>query len=191
MRMKVTLKSLRPGLATLLIASSLFLLFHRRANAAPVVSNIRIDDVGHSSARITWDSDVTSVSQRVQYGTSTSYGNIQGTYQSATVAASQQMLVTGLAPSTTYHVCPQSTTDNRNWSDCVDASFTTADLPAVHPSRTDPAGGVGHVDAHANGELVYRGGRLQRCVYGASALHEHRGSWRHYQHSPLDDKLHA
>jgi len=109
------------------------LLFPTGAWAVPLILNIRVDDVGHSSVRVTWDTDIQSVNQRVQYGTTAAYGAIQGTYQQATVTTDQQMLLTGLAPNTLYHFCAQSTTDNIAWSACVDRTVTTLPLPAVHP----------------------------------------------------------
>lgn len=131
--MKAPFSSKLPGAMALCLILGLLLLFSSGAAAAPVVVNIRVDDIGHSSARITWDSDIQSVNQRVQYGTTAAYGVIQGTYQQATVTTNQQMLLTGLAPNTQYHFCAQSTTDNIVWSDCADQVFTTLPLPAVHP----------------------------------------------------------
>ena len=109
--------------------------------AAPTVSNIRIDDITHSSARITWDADALSNCQKTQYGPTAAYGTTQGTYQctgafqGADGSTNQQAILSGLAPSTTYHICPQSSTDSgATWSTCVDANFTTLALPAVHPA---------------------------------------------------------
>lgn len=108
-----------------------------RANtcAAPI-----IDDVTHQGARVQWQSDVTAVNQRIQYGTTSSYGYIQGVYSAFSLAPHtlyQGYSLTGLQPSTTYHVNAQSF-DGSTWCTAPDATLTTLPLPNPHPAYPTP-----------------------------------------------------
>jgi len=106
----------------------------------PVVSNIRADGVSHSSLRLLWDNSTSINKVRVRYGLTTNYeggaggGILQygtGTYQQAGATET----VSGLAPGTTYHFCPQSSSDGGStWSACVDFAQATGALPSPHPA---------------------------------------------------------
>jgi hypothetical protein len=110
--------------------------------AVPVTSNIRVDDVtsdgGHSSVRFTWDSDLAPgppVFQQVQYGPDTSYGSLLTVYGGSAGLMNQQMIVSGNAPGSTVHFCPQ-TCSSAGCSSCVgkDQVVTFPAAPAVHPA---------------------------------------------------------
>jgi hypothetical protein len=111
------------------------------AFAQPTVSNIRIDFISHSEARVRYDLSASACYERARYGLSTDYetgpgGGIQD-FHAGSVWCGQFDIggsISGLAPATLYHVCAQASADGTNWSPCVDATFTTAALPAIHPA---------------------------------------------------------
>ena len=110
-----------------------------RANTctAPV-----IDDITHQGARVQWMNDVVSYNQRIQYGTTTSYGSTQYPYSIAYVNPStlyQGYSLAGLQPSTTYHVLAQTADATGAWCAGVDATFTTLATPANHGISMQPA----------------------------------------------------
>jgi hypothetical protein len=124
----------------------LTLLLTEVNHAAPTVSNIRVDAVSYSAARVTWDTTGGTVSnyiQRIRYGTTTNYesgpgGGIQF-QRNLPVTANYQMALSGLAPNTEYHICPQVSDDNgQSWSACTDVTFTTAQRPADTPLPPNP-----------------------------------------------------
>jgi hypothetical protein len=114
-------------------------------SAQPVVSNIVVDDYnvngGHSSFRVTWDSDVAPDNQRVQWGPTAAYGKSIYAYAPYGGAARQQILVSGLQAgvdmdgSRTVHVCPQSH-NGAGWSSCTGLDQAIA-IPAV-PTQVHP-----------------------------------------------------
>src|SRR5579871_4029042 len=105
------------------------------AFAQPVVSNVRIDDLGHSSVRVTWDSTAFPIvgGQRIQYGATAAYGNIQNAYRVSASANNETMVLTGQTAGSTIHLCPQ--TSNGTWSSCsnLDQIVTFGPLPSPHP----------------------------------------------------------
>ena len=110
----------------------------------PAVSNIRADGVGHSSLRLTWDANVKPNAARVRFGPTAEYEQGRGggimRYQTATFSGRDiAEVVTGLAPATQYHFCPQISTDQgKTWSECVDFTATTAPKPEIHPAYPAP-----------------------------------------------------
>lgn len=115
-------------------------------HAAPTVSNIRVDAVSYSAARITWDTSggtISSYMQRLRYGTTTDYeagpgGGIQH-QRNLAIAVNYQMALSGLAPDTDYHICPQVSDDNgQSWSTCNDFVFRTLPRPADAPLAPAP-----------------------------------------------------
>lgn len=67
---------------------------------APVISNVQVSDLLHTSATVTWTTDVPGTSQ-VHYGTTTAYGSQSPLHPTQTV--SHAVPLTGLGPSTTYY----------------------------------------------------------------------------------------
>jgi hypothetical protein len=110
------------------------------ASAQPVVSNIKADAISHSSLRLTWDNSTPIDLIRVRYGLTTMYdaGLGGGIYVPGTTSFwqfGQSLPLSGLAPSTLYHFCPQSSSDRgATWSACADFAVQTLPLPAVHPA---------------------------------------------------------
>ena len=120
--------------------------------AQPVVTNVVIDGIGHSTARITATSSMAPVGgTRIRYGLTTSYeagagGGLNnqgfgfcnndpnfcpGIYQIFST-------LSGLAPNTLYHVQMQASTDGMNWGSAADATFTTLPAPNPDPAYPNP-----------------------------------------------------
>ncbi len=70
------------------------------ATTTPVISDISVNDIGTSTATITWTTDTDSTSQ-VSYGTSASYGSTSALDTTPTM--SHSVHVTGLSEATLYH----------------------------------------------------------------------------------------
>lgn len=110
----------------------------------PVVSNITVDALGHSSLRLVWDNSIGINSVRVRYGYTADYdlGPGGGVFTPGTATFMrfrQTVSLSGLAPGQRYHFCPQSSADaGRTWSQCVDFTATTLPLPAEHPATPQP-----------------------------------------------------
>src|SRR5579871_4780314 len=107
------------------------------AAAQPVVSNIRLDDIGHSSVRVTWDANAVPMNQRIQWGPTAGYGKTQYVYSTAavsTLATNQTLILAGQMAGSTIHLCPQSQNAD-GWSSCrgLDQTVTFAPLPSPHP----------------------------------------------------------
>lgn len=119
-----------------------FLAVAITAIAAPTVSSIATDQLTHSTMRVLFNVTGGYSYLRVRYiaspGTCSGGrgGTVQtpGTVPSSFVATGMTVDLSGLAPSTTYNVCPEVSSDNVNWSSRVQASFTTLALPSPHPA---------------------------------------------------------
>ena len=120
----------------------LLLLFPAFLYGQPVVTNVVVDDYGenggHSSFRVTWDTDVAADNQRVQWGPTTAYGRSLYAYSPYGGTLRQQMVVSGLQAgvdldgSRRVHLCPQSH-NSAGWSNCIDQAVTIPAVPARHP----------------------------------------------------------
>jgi hypothetical protein len=120
--------------------------------AQPTVTSVSVSAIGHSVARISATSSlsiygVNPSGERIRWGTTTAYeaspgGGIlsQGMQQCDHVAVQcpgvYQIYATlsGLAPSTLYHVQMQASTDGVTWGSSADSTFTTLALPGTHPA---------------------------------------------------------
>src|SRR5688572_18366627 len=121
---------------------------------AQTVSNVRIPtaSLSHGSAQVLFDtSAILSPTAcgpafspglscwRLRLNTAACSGGTGGTLFTADYHAapslqySMAMNLSGLAPGTTYNVCPEVSSNGTTWSTGVTASFTTPALPAVHP----------------------------------------------------------
>jgi hypothetical protein len=89
--------------------------------AAPTVTGVR-----HSSATITWDTDVASDS-RVDYGLTSSYGSAAS---DSTLVTRHSIRLTGLAAESTYHFKVTSAAFAHTPGVSTDLTFTT---PAAKP----------------------------------------------------------
>ncbi|MEW6417392.1 MAG: PKD domain-containing protein [Nitrospirota bacterium] len=87
----------------------------------PVISNISVSNITRDSATITWTTDMFSDS-RVEYGTTTSYGNL---VTDPTLTTSHSITLTNLTIETTYHFKVTSTNSYSFSSSSGDNTFTT------------------------------------------------------------------
>ncbi len=87
----------------------------------PTISNVAVSGITSDSATITWDTDQLADS-RVDYGATTSYGNF---VSDSTLVTSHGIILTGLAPSTTYHFKVLSTNTYGFSSSSGDSTFLT------------------------------------------------------------------
>jgi hypothetical protein len=104
------------------------------------VSNIAFDGIGDSSVRVIFDVSSRFNGLRLRYGTASCIGGSSGSIQTnGTNMAFVQLYgmtaqLAGLAPSTTYHVCPEvSSNRGASWSAGAEASFTTLRRTQVLP----------------------------------------------------------
>lgn len=127
----------------LLAASSLY-------GQAPTVSNIYFDGITHSAVRANYSASRAFYWLRTRYiqspGTCTggTGGSVQGSSYSNFNARALRagpgntLVLAGLAPATTYQVCPEISDDFVNWSTGAGSVVTTAALPAEHPAKPIP-----------------------------------------------------
>ena len=97
----------------------------------PVISQVVVDTIKNTSARVTWTTNSLSDS-RVDYGPTSAYGSIAS---SPTFTTTHQVYVTNLQPNTTYHMKVTSTDffTNSASNDAAGAtySFTTNGGPVI------------------------------------------------------------
>ena len=94
----------------------------------PVISNIRMDYITGTEARVLWNTDKPAFS-RVEFGPTTSYGSI---VENALIGTSHGALMGNLSPRTPYHFRIIAVDENGNQSISDDRSFTTFDtIPPV------------------------------------------------------------
>jgi hypothetical protein len=94
--------------------------------SAPVISNTQATAITNSGATITWTTSTPANSQ-VSFGTTTAYGSTTALNPALVTGHSQAL--TGLAPSTTYHVQVASTDAYGQQTLSADFTFTTLPLP--------------------------------------------------------------
>lgn len=118
----------------------LFLLPLGAFAQVPVVSGVFADGLSHSVVRLTFNVNQAYSNARVRYVASpgTCTGGTGGTVQLLEPAAyfttGMRIVVGGLPPNTTLQLCPETTSDNVNWSSGVGITVTTLPLPAIHPA---------------------------------------------------------
>lgn len=92
-------------------------------NAAPIISNVHVENVQAGSAQIKWTTAEASTSQ-VDYGLTSGYGST--TTEDAAQTTSHVVQLIGLSPNTTYHYRVRSYDYSRNAVVSGDYAFTTA-----------------------------------------------------------------
>jgi hypothetical protein len=92
----------------------------------PAISTVNVVSVSSSAATISWTTNSNSTSQ-VAYGATSSYGLLSPLNSTLTTAHS--VMLSGLAPSTTYHYQVQSVDGNGNEAISQDFTFTTTAAP--------------------------------------------------------------
>ncbi|HPD29733.1 MAG TPA: hypothetical protein PLL20_07040 [Phycisphaerae bacterium] len=91
------------------------------------ISNIYVDSITQTSARVCWTTNVASTS-RVDYGTTTSYGSYA---YDGTQVTGHAITLTGLSAATTYHFRVSSTRSGYRGGVSEDRTFTTAVGPII------------------------------------------------------------
>lgn len=101
--------------------------------AAPVISNVVVDDIGPHGARIRWKTDVTGTKNRIRWGTTSgSYPN-DWTFLQDYGSTDHAWFISGLAPGTNVYFQPCST--NAGETCGPEQSFTTT---AAEPGSVTP-----------------------------------------------------
>ena len=113
----------------------------------PVISNIQASDLTSSSATITWTTDEVSDSQ-VEYGKSTSYGNV--TSIGSPLVTAHNVSLSGLDAQTTYNYRVRSKDAAGNQAVSSNQTFITA----APPDTTKPQVSI---TSPSNGSSVTRG----------------------------------
>lgn len=116
------------------------------ALAQPTVTSPTVGNVTNSTAWVSATSSVSTPRMRIQYGLTTSYDHIldQGYQQCAMDAVFCPgiyqifAVVSGLAPSTTYHAEMQASTDGVTWGSSSDFTFSTGAITGVDPAFPAP-----------------------------------------------------
>ena len=117
-----------------------FLLFLPTSNAQPAISNLAVDDISYTSARVSWQASPAS-NRQVAFDTQAAWQS-SGTYRYRTgkrdhFSAQQLMNLTGLAPNTQYVACPLVCDGSGNCRSCKasdpQVTFTTLPEPSVVP----------------------------------------------------------
>jgi hypothetical protein len=107
--------------------------------SGPAISSVTASSITTLGATVTWTTDVASTSQ-VEYGTSTSYGNL--TTLDASLVTSHSVALSGLATNTLYHYRVHSKNAGGTESISGDSAFqtnNTADTTPPTVSITTPA----------------------------------------------------
>ena len=101
----------------------------QRDAVAPVITNVRAENIQGTHAQIKWDTDEASTSQ-ADYGFTPDYGTT--TTENMALVTSHTVQLTGLRPFTPYHFRVRSYDAARNVVQSGDFTFTTAthDAPA-------------------------------------------------------------
>lgn len=99
------------------------------ATTTPVISDVSVNDIGTSTATITWTTDTDSTSQ-VSYGTSASYGSTSALNTTPTMSHSVD--ITGLSEATLYHF-DVSSGDISGTATSSDMVFDTASTASTTP----------------------------------------------------------
>jgi len=124
--------------------------FNLAALPSITISNIYVDNITQTSARVRWTTNVASTS-RVDYGTSTSYGS---NVYSSSLVTSHAITLTSLSPGTTYHYKVTSTRSGYKTAVSSDKTFTTTAASGFGTLR----GTVTHNDLYGYGGLMQPGG---------------------------------
>lgn len=120
--------------------TAIAVLIHALWAAPPVISNIRVSDIGHSSFRVVWDTDVAPDNQRIQWGASTGALTREHYTYSPRYSASDQMLqVTGLvhgvdSNSSRVVFFKVASYNADGWGESSEQTVTLSAMPAVHPA---------------------------------------------------------
>lgn len=112
------------------------------------MDNWGVGSVTGNSAVVHWETPAVASTSRVDYGTTTSYGQ---SFYVATPTEQHTITLTGLSPNTTYHCKATSTATNYNPGVTPDMTFTTAGTGTL-------TGTVTYNDLYGYGGLMQPGG---------------------------------
>lgn len=119
-------------------ATSSTQMFTTTDETDPIISDIEVVDITTTSARVTWTTNE-SADSTVSYGLTTSYSE---TEIDSSLVTSHSVLLTDLAPGTTYHFQVLSTDASSNQAFSDDETFTTdSDDPPANVSNLSIAVG--------------------------------------------------
>lgn len=127
--------------------------------------NIQISSVTETSATITWNTykgDAFETDSFVEYGTTTTYGNLEG---NSTLSSSHLVELVNLSPGATYHFRIKATTPEGT-SYSQDLTFKTAggppSTPTVQTQEATPSGG-GVSETKGLGQETVLGSRTEQA----------------------------
>ncbi|MFB3778601.1 MAG: hypothetical protein ACE141_13365 [Bryobacteraceae bacterium] len=135
----------RESTPRILLAALAALACVQIASAQPVISNVMVDSVSHSAARIRWENSPAG-SRQVAFDTA-AYWDANRMYRYKTsrrdhYSTEQFMNITGLVPETEYVACPLSCDSLNQCVTCGESDpqvrFTTLPEPASHPELPHP-----------------------------------------------------
>lgn len=89
---------------------------------APRIANLAVQEIGTSSAKIIWNTNIPS-DAKVEYGETTTYGGTSN--RLAQLATTHSITLQGLAPQTPYHFRAISANESGNSAFSSDHTFTT------------------------------------------------------------------
>ncbi|MGA8029468.1 MAG: DUF4082 domain-containing protein [Bryobacteraceae bacterium] len=127
-----------------LFRALLFLALFACSSFAQTVSITGTDGLSHSVVRVSFNVSAAYASMRTRYAASpaTCTGGTGGSVQQWSGGikplSGMRVVVGGLAPNTTYQICPEVTADGTHWSSGAGVTVTTLPLPAVHPAPPIP-----------------------------------------------------
>jgi len=93
---------------------------------APVISNVRVQNITETEADVLWDTDIAATSF-VDYGTTVSYGSVAST---SGTTFNHSVHLSGLTPGTLYHFRVRSAGSGTSETVSGDFTFTTLDTTA-------------------------------------------------------------
>lgn len=110
---------------------------------AAEISNVVANGATHSTIRIYFDAGTPTMA-RIQYGPTTRYGyntNVLRGWSSTPLITTNAWFLSGLSPNTTYHFCPQVSTDGVTWEPPCDGTndYTASTTADVAPHPAEPA----------------------------------------------------
>lgn len=91
-----------------------------------VISGVQVSSVTSTGATVAWTTDQPT-DTRAEYGTTTAYGQV--TPVDPFLVTAHQVVLSGLAPDTTYHVRAVATTAGGSTTRSADVTFRTAQAP--------------------------------------------------------------
>lgn len=135
------MKSCNKNLFYLFLIFGIFVSYQTVFAVAPTITNVTVNGITKSAGRIVTSWNTQPSTMKILYGTSTSYGE----YVNVGNPSQDNLLnwhwyITGIAPSTTIHFCPQGFDSSGNASVCdgVSNNYTFTTLSDSTPGPDEP-----------------------------------------------------